>query len=170
MSCGKHHDDHHGRRHDSCVCEVLRAIQDLQDEADRDDCKDCKDCFNEPLGDLAGPRRRNADTRVFTLTLKDGSPFFAFFRPENVTGPCDACVSIFFRVEEVFDNCCARLRVLKPLNGHDRTVNLASDCGIDLCAVCEVEDFDRTNSCITVDLNCFCAVQCIRDVNLNICD
>jgi len=149
---------------------VLRAIKDLQDETIHDDCRDCKDCFNEPLGDLAGPRRRDADTRVFTLTLKDGSPFFAFFKPHSKHDHCEACVSIFFRVEEVFDNCCARLRVLKPLNDDDKVVNLADDCCIDLRKVCEVEDFDKTNSCITVDLNCFCAVQCIKDVDLDICD
>ncbi|HBT71011.1 MAG TPA: spore coat protein CotZ, partial [Lysinibacillus sp.] len=27
-----------------------------------------------------------------------------------------------------------------------------------------------TDSCITVDLSCFCAVQCIADVDLGICD
>ncbi|MEK4030879.1 MULTISPECIES: CotY/CotZ family spore coat protein [Bacillaceae] len=155
--------------HSSCVCEVLRAIQDLQDAADRDDCRGCKDCLTEPLGDLAGVRDI-ADTRVFTLTLKDGSPFFAFFKSKDSDhGHCDACVSIFFRVEEVFDNCCARLRVLKPIKDH-RAVNLAEGSGIDLCKVCEVEDFEKTFSCITVDLNCFCAVQCIKDIDLDICD
>ncbi|OCA87344.1 CotY/CotZ family spore coat protein [Pseudobacillus wudalianchiensis] len=155
--------------HSSCVCEVLRAIKDLQDEADRDECRGCKDCLAEPLGDLAGVRD-TADTRVFTLTLKDGSPFFAFFKPRNSEhSHCNACVSIFFRVEEVFDNCCARLRVLRPMKD-DKVVNLTDGCCIDLSKVCEVDDFDKTFNCITVDLNCFCAVQCIKDIDLDICD
>ena len=30
---------------------------------------------------------------------------------------CDHdCVSVFFRVEDIFDGCCATLRVLEPLD------------------------------------------------------
>ncbi|MBM7647523.1 spore coat protein Z [Bacillus ectoiniformans] len=173
MSCRSHHDDHHDKHyHSNCVCEVLRAIKDLQD-ATTDDCFECKDCLTEPLGDLAGTRRRNADTRVFTLSTKDGKPYFAFFGPIEGTNSkyCeDVCVSIFFRVEEVYDNCCARLRVLVPLDENDNPVNITDDCCIDLGKVCRVRNFGRTHSCITVDLNCFCAVQCIKDVDLDICD
>ncbi|WP_338753589.1 CotY/CotZ family spore coat protein [Bacillus sp. FJAT-52991] len=156
-----------------CVCEVVRAINDIQNENMNDDCLECKDCFTEPLGDLAGARRRHADTRVFTLTTTEGNPFFAFFGPidESPHHHCDeVCVSIFFRVEDVFDNCCARLRVLVPLDEERDPVDITDDCCIDLKKVCKVQNFRATRSCITVDLNCFCAVQCIKDVNLNICD
>ncbi|KAB7705011.1 spore coat protein CotZ [Bacillus aerolatus] len=193
MSCNKHDDDRRDRHHSGCVCEVLRAIKDLQDETMDDDCLDCKDCLIEPLGDLAGARRRNADTRVFTLSTKDGTPFFAFFDSERDHRDCrdhdhghdhdghdrrdrrgrdddDACVSIFFRVEEVFNNCCARLRVLAPLDDDRDLVDITDDCCIDLRKVCKVRNFRATRSCITVDLNCFCGVQCVRDVNLRICD
>ncbi|OZI13034.1 spore coat protein CotZ [Bacillaceae bacterium SAS-127] len=169
MSCK----DNVGSVQRGCVCEVVRAINDLQNENIGDDCLDCKDCLVEPLGDLAGPRRRNADTRVFTLTTKEGNPFFAFFGPihDGNHHHCDdVCVSIFFRVEEVFDNCCARLRVLVPLDDERDPVNITDDCCVDLKKVCKVRDFRATRSCVTVDLNCFCAVQCIKDVNLNICD
>lgn len=179
MGCNNHHDDKHHKMQ-SCVCEVLRAIKDIQDDNNHhdDDCFDCKDCFIEPLGDLAGsPRRRHADTRVITLTTKKGKPFFAFFGPIE-THSHDSkhphhshlCTSIFFRVEEVFDNCCARLRVLIPLDEHKHPVDLAEGCCINLEKVCKVEDFRRTRSCVTVDLNEFIAVQCIKDVDLNICD
>jgi len=36
--------------------------------------------------------------------------------------------------------------------------------------ICKVDDWNSTESCITVDLSCFCAVQCIADVDLGICD
>ncbi|WP_264736923.1 CotY/CotZ family spore coat protein [Cytobacillus firmus] len=166
MGCGKK-DDFKGN---GCVCEVVRAIKDIQDNAE-DVCECPSNCFLEPLGVISpSGRKRNkrADTRVFTLKTADGSPFHAFF-----TGNECACVSIFFRVEEVFDNCCAVLRVLEPVNrrpGPDKTVNLADDCCIDLKKVCEVDDFRSTNDCVTVDLNCFCAVQCIADVDLDICE
>ncbi|OKL35213.1 CotY/CotZ family spore coat protein [Domibacillus mangrovi] len=178
MGCNKHRDDfdNEDRRHHSecCVCEVVRAIRDIQDSIEDEDCRDCKDCFAEPLGDLDGrrPRRRNADTRVFTLTTKKGKPFFAFFNPAETDDDdhCKTgCVSIYFRVEDVFDSSCARLRVLLPLDHHFEPVNLADDGDIDLKKVCKVQHFAKTRSCVTVDLNEFLAVQCIKDVDLNVC-
>ncbi|WP_332455454.1 MULTISPECIES: CotY/CotZ family spore coat protein [Bacillaceae] len=176
MGCHKHRDDFDNddlrQRSESCVREVVRAIRDIQDAKEDDDCRDCKDCFAEPLGDLDGPRRRNADTRVITLTTKEGKPFFAFFDPAEAddNDHCrTGCVSIFFRVEDVFDSGCARLRVLLPLDHDFDPVNLADDGDISLKKVCKVENFKKTRSCVTVDLNDFLAVQCIKDVDLNVC-
>ena len=41
---------------------------------------------------------------------------------------------------------------------------------IDLRKLCKVRNFRLTGSCITVDLNCFCAIECVADVFLNVCD
>ena len=173
----------------NCVCEVVRAIKHIQDIAEEEEeCFGCpSNCFIEPLGDLVSRNKRNrADTRVFVLKTADGSPFHSFFMPFHCHGKNDdsSCVSIFHRVEEIFDNCCATLRVLRPI-GHrhhehydeeehyhprKETINLAKDCCIDLNQVCKVTDFESTGSCITVDLRRFSAVQCIRDVYLGICD
>ncbi|MCD4838974.1 spore coat protein CotZ [Neobacillus sedimentimangrovi] len=183
MGCGKSRHDHDK---DNCVCQVVRAIKDIQDNA-VNECRPCTSCFNEPLGSLA-PTLDKVDTRVFVLKTKDGTPFHAFFTAED---PADGCVSIFFRVEEVFDNCCATLRVLIPgvmstggqssHGGHGKhhkggnqfePVPLfnSDTCCIDLNAVCQVNAFMPTNDCVTVDLSCFCAIQCIADVFLDICD
>ncbi|MGX6442226.1 CotY/CotZ family spore coat protein [Neobacillus sp. K501] len=168
MGCGRNSDDFRG---DSCICEVVRAIKDIQDNAVDDECVDCPSCFMEPLGTLVSPARRDMpDTRVFLLKTSDGSPFHAFFNGEN-----NACVSIYFRVEDVFDNCCATLRVLIPgrrEGGNFVPVNLVGGdkCCIDLSRVCQVDRFRASNDCITVDLRCFCAIQCIADVDLGLCD
>jgi len=173
MGCGKNHNNNHG---ENCVCEVVRAIKDIQDnavEAIENECTECTSCFTEPLGAMVSPTRRDpVDTRVFVLSTADGTPFHAFLTEE-----CDACVSIYFRVEDVFDNCCATLRVLVPghrdNNGHFVPVNLVSSaekCCIDLKKVCKVDRFRASRDCITVDLSCFCAVQCIADVNLGLCN
>lgn len=154
--------------HLNCVCQVVKAIKDIQDQAVEDECEPCtSSCFVEPLGDLGVRGRKHADTRVFTLTNKNGELFKAMFR-----GKMGKCFSIFFRVEEIFDNCCATLRVLVPLERDGKTVvDLFKDCGtLDHHEVCKVHDWGATNSCITVDLHCFCAVQCIADVDLNICE
>jgi hypothetical protein len=168
MGCGKNHND------ESCVCEVVRAIKDIQDNAvvEAEECTECTSCFTEPLGAMVSPTRRDpVDTRVFVLSTADGTPFHAF-----LTDECDACVSIYFRVEDVFDNCCATLRVLVPghrdHDGHFAPINLVSGdkSGIDLKKVCKVDRFRASRDCITVDLSCFCAVQCIADVNLGLCN
>ena len=113
MGCGSNSDS---RSNNGCVCDVVRAIKEIQDNAVQDDdCLDCPSCFLEPLGTLVSPARDRADTRVFVLKNADGSPFHAFFSPTN-----GACVSIFFRVEDVYDNCCATLRVLIPGRRDDK--------------------------------------------------
>ena len=136
-----------------CVCEVVRAILDIQSQAAPDDCSSCTtNCFLEPLGGIVSPARSSADTRVFTLLNKDGSPFLAHF--SNDESGC--CTSIYFRVEDVFSNCCATLRVLIPLNDNEDVVDLLNDEGtkFNFRSACEVTDFAASESCITVDFDC----------------
>src|SRR5690606_35845438 len=97
---------------------------------------------------------------------KDGDLFKGLFR-----GHDGKCVSVYFRVEEIFDNCCATLRVLIPLK-KDRTtvVKIMNNGKIDYEELCSVRHWPRSNSCITVHLHCFCAVQCFADVDFEICD
>lgn len=151
----------------TCVCQVVRAIKDIQDEAVDEECTPCTtNCFIEPLGDLALPSRNRADTRVITLTHKNGELFKGFYR-----SPGGKCVSVFFRVEDVFDNCCATLRVLIPLKADGKTVvDLFEGGKFNYSNFCDVRHWAGSNSCITVDLHCFCAIQCISDVNLMLCD
>ncbi|MBS4177385.1 CotY/CotZ family spore coat protein [Lederbergia citrea] len=168
-----HNHNHHNDNdkdcgcHLNCVCQVVRAIKDIQDEAVEEECMRCtSNCFIEPLGELASPSRERADTRVFTLTNKNGDLFKALFR-----GHDGKCVSVFFRVEDVFDNCCATLRVLIPLKSDRKTVvKLVHNGKLDFDELCSVRHWARSNSCITVDLHCFCAVQCIADADLEICE
>jgi len=172
MGCGKNKNDVLGTtsdNHRGCICEVVRAINDIQDTVIEEECECPKNCFLEPLGSLVSPttNRPPADTRVFVLKTADGSPFHAFFK-----SPDCSCVSIFFRVEDVFDNCCATLRVLRPIKKgtNDETLDLVKNCCIDLSDFCDLGGFQATDDCITVDLSCFCAIQCITDVYLGICE
>lgn len=147
------------KRKVNCVCEVLRAIKNIQDTAVEEECEVCgTDCFLEPLGELNPAKsRRPVDTRVFTLYTKKGELFKALFK-DVLPGP-DVCGrSVFFRVENIFDNCCATLRVLRAKGTSSEHPNL-----------CDLTGFEATDSCLTVDLHCFCAVQCIADVDLGIC-
>jgi len=168
MGCGR--ENISSGSHGGCVCEVVRAILDIQNQAVRNDCSTCTtNCFLEPLGGIVSPARSAADTRVFTLSTKKGTPFIASFSSEEFN---THCASIFFRVEDIFDDCCATLRVLVPLDDRGCEVDILNEEGtaVNLRRVCDVVDFAASDSCITVDLTCFCAVQCIADVDLDLCD
>ena len=168
MGCGK---GEHVSGSKNCICDVVRAIKDIQDAGADDGCNGCStSCFMEPLGGITSPGRRNPiDTRVFMLLTKNGDPFKAFYRDEDC--PDTDCYSVYFRVEEVFGNCCATLRVLEPRlrNGNEVDLLDGSKTTIDLSKTCSVRRFRATESCLTVDLSCFCGVQCIDDVFLDIC-
>lgn len=170
MGCGRADNNVAGQSKHGCVCEVVRAILEIQNAAVQDECSTCTtNCFLEPLGGIVNPARSSADTRVFTLLNKDGSPFFAAFSSTSDEPPC---VSIYFRVEDIFDGCCATLRVLVPEDDNGRTVDLLNNDGtaISFRDVCRVTRFVASDSCVTVNLDCFCAVQCIDDVDLGICN
>ena len=186
MGCGRNDDVGESRRNDNCICEVVRAIKRVQDIRDDLDCDDCRtDCFLTPLGSLVSPARQRANTRVFMLLDEKGNPFKAMFKrrrrfdDRNDSGPSAelgggrkenaTCFSIFFRVQNVFDNCCATLQVLEPRDFRGRRVDLFKGGKLDLDAVCDVENFEATGTCVTVDLKCFCAIQCVKDVFID-CD
>lgn len=169
MGCGRESSSGKGmERSNGCVCEVVRTILEIQNQK-VDDCSTCTtSCFLEPLGGISSPARSSADTRVFTLLNKNGSPFLVNFS-DNM--PHGYCTSIYFRVEDIFDGCCATLRVLIPKGADDKVVDLLNADGthFKFNKVCEVEYFEMSDSCVTVDLSCFCAVQCVADVDLCIC-
>lgn len=156
-------------REQGCVCEVVKSILKIQNDAVRDDCDTCgTSCFLEPLGGLVSPTRNNADTRVFMLLDRHGKPLKALFMDH------DGCFHFtpFFRVEDVF-GCCATLRAIAPLDGDrkdivDGVVDNATD-NLDPNKFNKICFFKKTDSCITVELNDFTAVQCIADVDLDIC-
>lgn len=191
MGCGRNDDIEDIRRHDNCICETVRAIKRIQGIQNEEDCDDCRtDCFLAPLGSLVSPTRGRINTRVFMLLTDDGDPFKALFKRrrrrdrdrgrDGISGiehgkdkgkdrDRESCFSVFFRVQNVFDNCCATLQVLEPRDFDGHRVDLLRDNKVNLDKICDVEEFRATDSCITVDLKCFCGVQCIKDVFID-CD
>ncbi|MCM3663072.1 CotY/CotZ family spore coat protein [Mesobacillus subterraneus] len=161
MGCkGKKHDS------DSCVCEVLRAVADAQDEVDVDnDCDvSCHRSIQELLAGAQTPSN-GLDTIPLILYCGDCVPFEGFgtrIRP-NGGGPqrLDCFRSFFFRVTSVDDNCCAKIELLTTRGdegeGFDTPCRQIQTGGAR-------NEFFRTGICITVDLDCFCAVTCLDPV------
>lgn len=137
----------------NCVCDVVNFINELQDCATSTCPTGCDVPF---LGAHHGSKIAN--TRPFVLFTKKGNPFEAFI-PSSSN---EKCFSSIFRVESV-DDCCAVLRALEVQNPHPTG---------DQDPVCVFLNnphatLQPTNSCVTVDLNCFCAIQCLRDVHVS---
>lgn len=146
-----------------CVCDVLQEIADAQDEINHGDCDtSCKRSINQLVGGVMGDV---FDTIPVILYCKSTcKPFFGtgitFNNNEEKLG-----FSFFFRVKKVDkDTCCATLELLgedgdlgkfDKKNGHptigDQNVK-------------DFDDLEGTGICITVDLNCFCAVSCLDPV------
>jgi hypothetical protein len=137
MGCGKH-----DKKKNSCVCDAVVAIKDQQDAVD--------ECPTSCFTNLLSPAPLG-DTIPFVLTCDCDDTFTAVGNVgELSSGSC--FTTEFFRVESVDeDSCCATLSLLRPLkkNGHP-----AKD-------ECDVHSLMRTNFCVEVDLDCFCAIQCL---------
>lgn len=132
----------------NCVCDVVRFINDLQDAVDTHaDCPE--NCLRPQLGVVGGVADA-PNTRPFLLYTKKGELFEAFYRVPNTT---TFCPSPIFRVESV-DGCCAVLRVLRPETTSPTPPKGCETFGGTLIA---------TDQCVVVDLNCFCAIQCLED-------
>ncbi|SDI27321.1 CotY/CotZ family spore coat protein [Alteribacillus bidgolensis] len=149
MGCRKHDSDA-----GSCVCDAVVAIKEAQDAVD-----DRSDCRNSCFNNLLSPTGNNngLDTVPFVLQNKKGNYFFA----TGALGRDDCFQTVFFRVEKVDEkNCCATLSLLRPDNDLEFT-----DCCVDPESLCDIDELERTRFCIEVDLDCFCAIQCL-DPNL----
>ncbi len=142
-----------------CVCDVVRAIADAQDNVVEMECD--VSCARS-IQDLVAPVSGNGlDTVPFILYDKKGKPFKGF-GAEISDGQFECFSSFIFRVNEVDDeDCCAVLELLVFDNDDEA-------CG-DPCEQLDneqVEDLERTGICITVDLNCFCAITCLPAVSV----
>lgn len=178
MSC-KDHD----KKRNHCVCDVVKFINDLQDCATNTCPTGCDVPF---LG--ANPNVPLANTRPFLLYLANGELFRvpAFNNNmmavmaqqanqnqnqdgnQNKNAQVNSCQdTVVFRVESVDDDCCAVLRALVPVNQNQQGGGGNKNNQNTFCELVEAEMFVASNTCVTVDLDCFCAIQCLRDVHVS---
>ncbi|EMI13765.1 spore coat protein [Bacillus stratosphericus LAMA 585] len=144
MSCGKHH----GRHDENCVCDAVDKIL-AEQEAVEDKCP--TSCYSN----LLSPTVSGKDTIPFLLFDKKGGLFSTFGNIGGFVDDCQCFESIFFRVEKLHD-CCATLSVLRPVDVHGHTLSVCHPCDPDFFGL------EKADFCIEVDLNCFCAIQCLN--------
>lgn len=155
MSCNCNEDHHHHDCDFNCVSNVVRFIHELQECATTTCGSGCEVPF---LG--AHNSASVANTRPFILYTKAGTLFEAFAPSGSLTN----CTSPIFRVESIDDDGCAVLRVLTVTIGGD-PVPPDDD---PICTFLNLPNatLRTTTTCLTVDLSCFCAIQCLRDVSI----
>ncbi len=123
-----------------CIAKILKVIEILQNNTSNDCCDE--GCDKPFLGPTLNCICYN--TRPITLYTRSGDLFTANYTNNNIE-----LTSNVFRVERV-DDCCCKLRIL------------AFDA--------DTQSYTATNSFITVNLKCMCAVACLSDLALeNIC-
>ncbi|MEH7400589.1 MULTISPECIES: CotY/CotZ family spore coat protein [Bacillaceae] len=177
MSCK----DNHDKKRNHCVCDVVKFINDLQDCATHTCPTGCDVPF---LG--ANPNVPLANTRPFLLYLANGELFrVPAFNHNNMmqmmaqnrdgndnqnnnkNGQMNNCQdTVVFRVESVDEDCCAVLRALVPVKAGDGKDNNKNNNQNTFCELVDGDMFVASNTCVTVDLDCFCAIQCLRDVHV----
>jgi hypothetical protein len=168
MACGNN--VHPG---DQCVCAVLRAIADAQDQVSpvTGGCEiSCERSIQELLNGVS-PATTAPNTIPVILYcgcepfLGTGVSFTRRTPPGGGTFDFECIQTFVFRVTSVDNNCCAVLELLQIVNAGGQPIrpseeNVCSQFGA------QARDFERTGICITVDLNCFCAVTCLEPITL----
>jgi hypothetical protein len=167
MSCG-----HKMKHHDQCVCSVLKAIADAQDQVSpvTNNCEvSCERSIQELLNGVS-PATATPNTIPVILYCKC-DPFLGTGVIQVTTGQGQnqvthlECIQSFvFRVSSVNNQCCAVLELLQTVNANGHPINPCED----VCSQfgTNARGFERTGICITVDLDCFCAVTCLEPVTL----
>ncbi|GAB2532753.1 CotY/CotZ family spore coat protein [Gracilibacillus alcaliphilus] len=146
--------------HNDCVCDVVRAIAEAQEDVDNQNCD--ISCHRSIKNLISGETSTNFDTVPFILFTKKGEPFKGIGAEIVTHGNArfDCVESFIFRVNKVKD-CCATLELL-VFEDHKKT----GDTPCDQIDDESPEDLERTGICITVDLNCFCAISCLPAVSV----
>ncbi|MDP4171782.1 MAG: CotY/CotZ family spore coat protein [Bacillota bacterium] len=188
-SSSSHHCDessssssHHGKppkHQEHCVEDVLKAILHAQKKVQKKEKKhnncdtSCKESIRQLLCESKKPKK---NTIPFILYCGDCEPFKA---TGVTTFSCHskkkkfACITSFiFRIKAISNNC-AVLELLEIKSDKGHSSDKGKECkSKDVFSPCcqidgkNVDNLEKTGICITVDLNCICAITCLPAVRL----
>lgn len=135
----------------NCVCDTLLSIVEAQDQVENGCQFSCSSAIQELMGGNVSPN----NTIPIMLTCSGTCDLFvgSGVRRNGTATGLDVINSIVFRVNDVDpETCCATLELLQEANTKNKS---------DLLDKIESTPLEATNVCITVDLDCFCAVTCL---------
>lgn len=128
------------RRNTSTICRMVREVDQKQKEAilQSSSCISCDSALVEATG----------NTIPITFFMCDGSPFNAFLEPGGAT-------TNLFRVEEVFDDCTIRCRLIQQSSR--------------ATAEKHIQGMRCTDQTCLIDLNFVACIQCFSPIYCKRC-
>lgn len=158
----------HNNQNGDCVCAIVRRIAEKQQDI-TNDC--CDTSCEESIKSLTAPSGVVADTVPLMFICEGDCDFFVgsgVFRDTVGANTFFECIETpLFRVKEIVEGteCCAVLELLQPQTARGVQPGPTGKEGV--CRFFpgrSIENIVRTGICITVDLNCFCGVECLSPV------
>lgn len=155
---------------EDCVCEIVQQIVAAQD-AVQEEC--CLTSCERSIDQLLSPQvAGNGNTTIpFFLYCKGCKPYIASGVFQETLGMTDqtffGCVETpIFRAKKFVEgsDCCVQLELLLPVTTGGSTPGPGGDDVCDFFPGNSIRDLQATGICITVDLNCFCAIACLDPV------
>ncbi len=131
----------------NCIAEILTIICLLQSKSKKTDkCLDS--CDKAFLGDLEPCHFFNTRPIMIYTCCGNGTPWAMPVFKESDSCTSTSPKSCVFRVEKISDNC-ATFRVLVSCNKPGKK-------------------YEPTNSIFTMNLDCICAIRCLRDTYVDV--
>jgi len=146
-------------KHDISVCQIVKQIEKAQAMKSNDDCNACS---------LIKPVQNNLDTVPVMLICRGDCGYFiakGIFKDLS-TNSLECFETPLFRVVNVSkeDGCTATLELLQAQTEEGLPIfsNEGGVCGS--FPVGSIKKIIRTGICITIDLSCFCGMECLPAV------
>lgn len=155
---------------DGCIIEVVRNIVKAQKQAVEVAGDSCMTSCDSAMQDLLAPsmdnmRPRNTTIPFILYSKGTNLPFFGQGVCRDADGVFQCTNSPIFRAKGFVPGSsnCVRLELLVPADNSAAPVTVTDPTTV--CDIFEgggtVSNFIATGICITVDLNCFCAISCL---------
>ncbi|WP_339230021.1 CotY/CotZ family spore coat protein [Oceanobacillus sp. FSL K6-2867] len=170
----------HPCNHHNCVCEVVRKIVCAQKEvSDRDKNKHCSSSCENSIKQLLSShsKSKNMNTTIPFVLFNKGSlkPFIASGVHKKEKKGCHHDYDTFAAIETpvlrairfIPHSCCVEVELLQPVNEHCIPVTHKGEKLVDFFeskSHHHTVDFKKTGICITLDLECFCAITCLDPI------
>lgn len=168
----------HSAIHDikHCICHTVKKIIDAQNRVNNvDGCAtSCEQSIKQILSPIKD-RKHKHTTIPFILFNKDSTPFIAqsIFKQDDIDCPDESffqCLTTpILRAKKLSHSnpCCVVVELLRPVNKEGIPV---TEYGANLADFfcthkkCRIINFQETGICLTLDLNCFCSIQCLEPI------
>lgn len=147
---------------DSCVCDILLDIVEKQDKVSPASCASgCRTALHELCGQVQGAMYTTIPVSLICRSTCDYFIGMGVRRAPDTPTTRVAWESVVFRVIDVDpETCCATLELLQAYSVTNPVPDGQTKAQYLFSQITSDADYIHTGICITVDLDCFCGVEC----------